>query len=128
MLSVPIEVICSIIDRAREFHSQEGVVFPDTPFYPSEDYDWLQVLASHQDDMTYQELQSIINDLELDQKIELLAIFLIGRGDFDSTEWSDACHTAGEILTQNLAEYLLSKPMLPTDLEEGLDQFGYACE
>lgn len=128
MLTIPVEVVCNIIDRAREFHSQEGVVFPDTPFYPSEDYDWLQVLASHQDDLTYQELQSIINDLEMDQQLELMALLYIGRGDFDESEWSEACKTAADTYNEQIAQYLLTKPMLPTYLEDGLNQLGYSCE
>ena len=129
LLAINSEVVCELILKAREFHVQEGVTFPEDDLsVPSEESDPMQILASHQDDLTYQEMTKAIQDLEPDQQVCLMAIMFIGRGDFEVSEWEQALTEAGENWeVGKTAEELLSDPQVADYLEEGLSLLGYPC-
>lgn len=127
MLDINPETVCYVIDRAREFHAQESVVIPEEPDSPSDDWA-LQVLADHEDDLTYQEVKTAIDDLEPDQQISLVALMWLGRGDYTEDQWDDALADAESRWTERTAEYLMSTPLLADYLAEGLSLLGYDCE
>jgi hypothetical protein len=114
-----------IIDKAHGFHVQEGVTFPeDQPLSPSED--WAQqVLAAHGDDPTLQEFKAVVDELDREQQIALVALTWVGRGDFTADEWDQAVETATDGWNPRTAEYLIGMPLLADYLGEGLAQFGY---
>lgn len=127
MLDLNPETVCRIIDKAHEFHAKEQVVIPEEPANPSGD--WArQVLADHVGDPTYRELKTIIEDLEPDQQVSLVALMWVGRGDFDESEWSDALAQARDSWTEHAADYVIATPLVADYLEEGLAALGYSCE
>lgn len=127
MLDLNTDIVRAIVDKAHEFHAQEGVVFPDSPSGPGDDWA-MQVLANHADDLTYQELRGVINELEPDQQMSLVALMWLGRGDFSEDEWEDALEQARERWTPRVAEYLIATPLIADYLEEGLSLLGYFNE
>jgi hypothetical protein len=127
MLDVRLETLCYIIAKAREFQAKEAVVIPETPSSPSDDWA-LQVLADHLDDMTLQEVRATVEDLDVRQRAELVALMWLGRGDYSLEEWDNAVDDALEDYTDRTVEYLLAHPMVSDDLEEGLIAHGYSCE
>ena len=127
MLNVNPETVCFLISRAREFHAKEGVVLPDVPGSPAEDWG-RQALADHTDDATLQEFSATFADLEPDQQHEVVALLWVGRGDFDLSEWDSAVAEARRNATDSTAEYLLAHPMLADHLTEGLLLFDHSCE
>lgn len=128
MLDVNPENICFIIGKAHQFHAKEEVVLPEEgPSGPS-DSSVIQVLADHKDDPTYLELKSVINDLEPDQQVQLVALMWLGRGDFEVEEWDEAVEQAGASWTPHTAEYLIATPLVADYLEEGLSLLGYSCD
>ena len=127
MIDINPEIVCQVIERAREFQAKEAVVLPDTPFSPSDD--WAsQTLADHIDDLTYQEVKEAIDDLEPDQQMALVALMWVGRGDFDIEEWEAALQEAEDNWTERTSEYLLATPLVADYLLEALDLHGYSCE
>lgn len=128
MLHLNPEIVCGIIDKARLFHSKESVVFDENIPDIEYEYDWLQILADHKDDLSYREVTHTILDLEPDQKVDLLALMYVGRGDFNLDEWTEARKAAKQNIRSHLTEYLFSKPFIADYLEEGLQQLGYSCE
>lgn len=128
ILNINPEIVCDIIVKAKEFHAKEAPTFdekiPDSEY----EYDWSQILTDRRDDLTYQELENVIDGLEPDQQVDLLALMYIGRGDFEENEWSAAHKEAKNNLRPHLTRYLLSKPMIATFLEKALESFGYNCE
>ncbi|ABS77190.2 DUF3775 domain-containing protein [Coxiella burnetii] len=118
-------IVDEIIARARAFHAKEGVVFPENVNESSEE-DFQQILADHQNDLTYRELKEAINNLEPDQQMQLVALMYLGRGDF--SDWEESFAEAEAGWTNRTAEYLLSKPQLADYLEAGLDAMGYRRE
>ena len=127
LLSVNPETIGYIALMAREFHTKEQVSIPEQPLSPTSDWA-MQVLADHQDDPTYNELKSMIEDLEPDQQVQLVALMWLGRGTFSIEEWEDALQEAGDSWTKNSADYLIGTPLVANYLEEGLSQLGYSME
>ena len=128
MLEVSTGIVCRIIDLAREFQAQEGVVIPATSGGSEIDSDAaMQILAAHADDLTYQQLKAEIDDLEQRQQIELVALTWLGRGDYTAEEWEDVREQAGEQWTSHTAEYLLATPQIAEYLADGLEQLGFSC-
>lgn len=127
MFNVNSETVCRLINLAQEFHAQEEVTFPDEPENASGDWA-MQMLASHSDDSTLLEFNSIIDDLEPDQQQEVVALLWLGRGDFADDEWDRAVAEAADNWNSRTAEYLIAHPLLADYLREGLDLLGYSCD
>lgn len=77
-----------------------------------------------EDDLTEEEFRELIADLNLDEATDLLALALIGRGDFDAREIEEARAAAASRVNKRLAGYLLSMPLLGNWLDEALEQIG----
>lgn len=126
-LNISSETVCYIILKAHEFHAKEAVSFPEKIRDSENEYDGLQILADHMDDMTFLEIQKIIEDLEPDQKVDLLALMYVGREDYDMEDWEGARKEARNNMAPRLAEYLFAKPMIADYLERALGQLGLSC-
>ena len=126
MLNVNPEIVCNLIERAREFHAKEGVIIPEETTNSSGSAG-ADMLADHQGDPTFQEFRNTIEDLEPDQQVAVVTLMWIGRGDFDVSEWNAAYRQAGEEWNPHTAEYLISTPLVADYLEEGLAALGYSC-
>ena len=123
MLELNPDTVRFIIDKARGFQVKEAVTITEEPLSPSDD--WAQqVLADHADDPVAQELAIVIDDLEPDQQVSLVALMWLGRGDFTLEEWSQAYEQAGDSYNGRTADYLIGTPLLADYLLEGLNQFG----
>jgi hypothetical protein len=127
MLHIPLETLCWIISKAREFQAKEEVVIPDTPSSPSEDWA-LQVLADHSGDFRVAEILETVADMDQRQRAELVALMWLGRGDYDLEDWETAVDDAIGDHSVRAAAYLLAHPMVSNHLEEGIIAHGYSCE
>lgn len=124
--TINLDEICWIIGKARELDAQENVVEPD---YGSNAIDdgFAQILEAYADDATFEELKSILDDLNWDQQCEIVALAWIGRETYSADEWQEALAMAREKHNDHTSVYLLSMTMLSDYLEEGLSAFGYSC-
>lgn len=121
-------IVCNIILKARELGIEDDLVPPHDPSDPL-DINWKQALAEYQNDLTYIELKDLINGLEPDQQDKIIALFYLGRGDYELDQWGSALEMARNISSENRVDYLLAHPLLADYLEEGLDKFGISpCE
>lgn len=75
------------------------------------------------DDLTREELRMLIDDLNVDEATELVALAWIGRGDFTAEEWNEALAEARGREAQTSA-YLLGMPLLGEYLADGLQALG----
>ena len=48
------------------------------------------LVEERSEDLTEEELRELINDLNVDEAAELVALAWVGRGDYDASEWGDA--------------------------------------
>jgi hypothetical protein len=73
------------------------------------------------EDLTSEELSTLLDDLNIDEATELVAIAWIGRGDFDAADWNEAVKQARERAVGPTSRYLLGMPLLGDYLESGLN-------
>ena len=74
------------------------------------------------------ELSGFIQDLNVDEQIDLVAMMWLGRGDGDLDNWNDLRSEASRAHNNRTASYLIETPMLADYLEEALSQFGMSPE
>ncbi len=126
MLEINPDTVCAVISRAREFQAQEEVVITEVAGSPSDDWG-RQVLANHADNLSFQEVDVLIRDLEPDQQWCLLALLWLGRGDYTLEEWPQALADAEDSAIENIPAALLGTPLVVDYLIEAISQFGYHC-
>jgi hypothetical protein len=73
-------------------------------------------------------MRSFLVDQNDDELKELLTLTWLGRGGFTIDEWPDGLRGVRDVRQHRTAGYLLGTPPLADFLEEGLAQFGLACE
>jgi hypothetical protein len=124
-LNISIEKIRDIVLLAREFDFAE---FPDDPD-PGSEPDAVadpETILDDGEDPTEAELHEMIDDLNVDELIDLIALVWVGRGDFDRAEWQEARGLARERQEKKASDYLLGMPTLSDYLEDGLATLGHA--
>jgi len=127
MLAISLEQLAYIVEKAREYDAETPPVDPDSGSNPSDDSD-VAILEDTADNPTRQELAAALNALNDDQRVEILALMWLGRGDFDRSEWRDALAQAREVHNARETSYLIGTPLLADFLEAGLDALGYSIE
>ena len=93
MLTVDPNVVCRVIAKARQFDVKTAVVEPNPGSNMAED-EMLEVIEDHPDDPVEEELRGLIEQLNEDEQIRLVALAWIGRGSYDKEEWQEALREA----------------------------------
>ena len=127
MLIIPLEKLAYIIIKAREFDVEVPPVDDGSGSNPSDDAEW-DVLESGVDNPAHQELVDALNSLTDLERIEVLALTWLGRGDYGKEDWREVLEEARRIHDEKETEYLVGTPLLADYLEEGLSQLGYSIE
>lgn len=125
--------VCFVIAKAREFHAKvevENPVESDNPEVASDavDDDFRAILEDYASDSTYQELKDFLDGLNRDERVEILALLWIGRGDYLLDDWDQALADAGDAANATESDYLIGTPLIADYLEEALDQLDYSCD
>lgn len=130
MLETPLEKIGYIIARAREFGVKVGAQDVGPNHQPDpDDADFRDILEDYAGDPTAEELRNAIDGLFEDERAELVALFWIGRGDYEPADWAEARSVAMRHQRgRRTARYLMGSPLLAGHLEEGLVRLGYDLE
>ena len=126
-LSIPVDKLCFIIAKAREFDVKDVVTDPDSASNATDD-GMVSVLEDHRDDPVVQEIAAVIFAMSEDEQIDLVTLAWLGRGDGTLDDWSDLRAEAARAHNKRTAFYLLGMPLLPDYLEEALSQFGISCD
>lgn len=125
----PLETLCRIILRAREYEAQvptdyDGNEAPEN--VDDEGEEALSVLDDALNTGVEEELAAAIDDLAEDQQAELLAFAWVGQGTYDAADWDEAIEEASSIA--NIPEELIEMPMLASVLEAGMAAFDISCD
>jgi hypothetical protein len=125
----PIETLCRIILRAREYEAQvptdhDGGEAAEN--LDGADGDTLSVLDDDINSGIEEELTAAFDDLADDQLVEVLAFCWVGQGTYEAAEWDEAIEEAGNE-TKIVAE-LMDMPMLASVLEAGMAAFDITCD
>ena len=125
----PLETLCRIILRAREYEAQvptdyDGNEAPEN--VDDEGEETLSVLDDSLNTGVEEELTAAIDDLAEDQQAELLAFAWVGQGTYDAADWDEAIEEASGVA--NISEELMEMPMLASVLEAGMAAFDLNCD
>jgi hypothetical protein len=126
-LSISTETVCAIISMARQFDAKDEVTEPDPDSNPSDD-GGVAILEDHRDDPVELELKTFIHDLNVDERVDLVALVWLGRGDADIDGWAELRVEAARNQARSTAKYLLGIPLLSDYLAEALSLFGRSCD
>src|SRR4051812_14916755 len=130
----PIDTLCRIILRAREFEAQTA-----SDYDPGEAADnvddeqegMLSVLDDDINDSVEEELRAAFEDLGEDQLAEVLAFSWVGQGTYEVSDWDEAMDEAQSLVgegAQGAIAELMEQPMLASVLETGLAAFDLNCD
>jgi len=125
-LTIPLEKICFIIFKAREFDAKDVSTVSDDGSNPADDGD-RSVLEDRDDDPVLQELMSLISSLSVDEQVDLVALMHLGRDDATAQDWDEVRTEAAEAHNDRTAEYLCGTPLLADYLSDGLSVLDYSC-
>ena len=125
----PLETLCRIILRAREYEAQvptdyDGGEAPEN--VDDEGEETLSVLDDSINTSVEEELTNALEDLADDQLQEVLAFAWVGQGTYDAADWAEAIEAATE--ENNIVEDLMEMPMLASVLESGMAAFDLSCD
>ena len=129
-MSVDLESLCRIVQRAREYEALIADSDPDEGSDAVDDgaRDAIEDGLDEDGDENpaEAELRAIIDDLAEDEQAEVIALALIGADAFDAGEWEDALAAASDYVDAT-ADWILEQPTFSTDLESGMAAFGLSC-
>ena len=127
MLKTPRDRLLFIIEKARQYDVATAPLDLESGSNPTEDGD-VAILEDTADNPTREELAGALDTLNEEQRIEILALIWLGRGDFDRAEWPAAVKQAREINSEISTEHLIGTPLLADYLEEAIAALGYSLE
>jgi hypothetical protein len=126
--STPLDIICRIVQRAREIDALAPVAHLDPDEDPIDHDDMLAPLEEENNETVEVELLAVLEDLADDQIVEVLALTMVGRGTYDASEWDEAIEIAGDPDEPPAVDQLMEMPMLAAALEAGLAAFDLSCD
>lgn len=127
MLTIPMEKLFYIVEKAREFDAEVPGDVDDTVSSATDD-DEREILLDTPKNTTVQELREAIGGLNVDELDELLALTWLGRGDFDARNWDEALAQARQTRNETELNYLIGTPLLADYLEEAVNALGLSFE
>ena len=128
MLTIPLDKLAYIIEKAREFDAEVPSDADAATGSNAADDDERQILLDTPDNPTAQELRDAIDGLNIDEREELLALTWLGRGDYETENWSEALRQARHTGTATKTAYLVGTPLLADYLEEAVSALGLSLE
>lgn len=134
-LTIPLDVVCGIVDKLREYDSLNLLDNADEELdeggnpLDRENVDILQELENQCEfDPLRQELHAYIDELPADQQIDLVALMWLGLDNCSAGDWPSVHEEAVRGHNARTTDYLLGSPQAADFLEEGLATLGLACE
>jgi hypothetical protein len=122
-LAISSDKVGFLIEKARQFDAKDIEVDTDEGSNGADDK-MIDVLEDDGSDPVVKEISGFIAALSEDEKVDLVALMRLGRGDGTIEEWADLRREAAEGNNGRTARYLLGEPLLGDLLAEGLEEFG----
>jgi hypothetical protein len=127
-LRINSDKVCELVEAAREVSGLEPSTAGDRT--STGDDSPLTTLVEPSDSMDPRrvEMVELIAGLNAEEQTDLLALILLGRGDYDIEGWDDALVAASDAIDDRSADFMIGDPALPAYLLEGLNAFGKSCD
>jgi hypothetical protein len=124
MQEISSDQVCFLIVKLRQFQAKSAPVIPDPGDNVTDDAD-REVLFDLPDDATEEEIRAFFEQLDEDEKVELLAMLWLGSGTYE--DWAEAVAAARQDADSRRADTFLSIPLASDHLEDALTRFGFSC-
>jgi hypothetical protein len=115
--------IARLVFKARGVQSREGLTDPQSGSNPTDDKT-IDALQDAPSDLSRRELEQEIRGLASGERDELVALFWIGRGDYEPDDWATALRAAGGRRETPSERSLLGHPLVGDYWAEGLQRLG----
>ncbi len=119
------EKVCFLIVKLREFGVQAEPNLGGGS--DATDDKFVAVFNNEANPSVVSEAEGLIAAMNTDEQRELIALSLMGRGDYGKDEWPDALQAADSHPGPTTSSFLLGNPTVSDALEEGLSMFGFSC-
>ena len=130
-LRIAVEKVCALIEAAREVagkvpstagdHTTTG---DDSELETIEDPEGI----GEDEDARRREIVEFIAGLNVEEQTDLLALILIGRGDYEFADWDAAVSEAEGRIAARDPDYMIGDAALPEYLGDGLEAFDKTCD
>ena len=130
-LRISTEKVCAFIEMAREV---AGKVPPTTgdDTTTGDDSELVTIEEpegiGEDEDARRSEMVEFVAGLNVEEQTDLLALIMLGRGDYDSEEWDDAVAEAEDRIADRDPDYMIGDAALPEYLGDGLEALGRTCD
>jgi len=132
-LAIASDKVCGLIYRLRQrqgkISAQDVAVdeADDGPGSNEAEDEFLEIIEDLPDDAVEDEIRGVFEALNDDERVDLLALMWIGRGDFGPEELDTARQEAADHVDVHEADYMLGTPLVADYLESALNEFGFSC-
>ena len=117
--------VCFLIVKLREFGVQAEPNLGGGS--DASDDKFVAVFNEEANPSVVGEAEGLIKAMNVEEQQELIALSLVGRGDYDKDDWSSAMQAAVDHPEPTTSAFLMQNPTVSDDLEEGLSLFGFSC-
>ena len=118
--------VCFLIVKIRAFDVQ---VEPDIGGGSNaSDDDFSSVYENRAEPSVVNEAEGVIDAMNVDEQRELIALSLVGRGEYAKEDWASAMKAASSHPEPTTSAYLLGDPLVSDALQDGLSAYGFSCD
>jgi len=126
-LAINPEKVCAFIEAAREVAGLVPSTAGDSTTTGDDSPLTTMVEPAEGSDPRRREMVSFVGGLDAEEQANLLALIMLGRGDFSLEEWDDALIAARDAIDDKSADFMIGDPALPAYLMETLEAFDESC-
>lgn len=120
-LAVPFHTVCYLIARLHDLQGKSASTLSEGD---TDDDPYLAVLEDRGNDPVDDEIRSVIDDLDEEAQVDLVALLWLGR---DVGEWTELRELALQEHNDATAGYLIGTPLVAEYLAAGLEVLGFDC-
>jgi hypothetical protein len=124
-LQISPEKVGWLILKLRSFESKVAPYDTDEENTDEGEDQFADALENRNDDPVVREIVGFMASLNVDERLDLVALVWIGRGTYEVSDWQEAREAAAAEKTTPTARYLLGTPLAASYLAEGLAQCGF---
>src|SRR5436190_8623215 len=121
-LRISSEKVCAFIEAARELAGKVPSTAGDRTT-TGDDSSLVTIEEYPGEDERRGQAVEFIAGLNVEEQTDLLALIMLGRGDYDIAEWDDAIADAETQIADRAPDYMIGDAALPEYLGDGLEAF-----
>lgn len=122
---IPSNQFRRILEAADHLYRSGTFLVPDDPSDPWDEWS-MELLALHERNEQLIRLRQELDGLPLEERLNLMALMWLGRGDYPSDDWSSARRAALAARDGHVTEYLATTAQLADLLRIGARKLGDA--